>query len=201
MNATDMLRDADPLRHETVPEDARWARMRRRIVDEARAPGAQTASRRRFVLVTAGAAAAVLAVGTTALRPWGGTTLQAAMRFEVRLAEDTANAAPGGTAIEAGARRLYLHQDVVLSNDDIASAHVIGSEEAGYGVQVLLTADGAAKMRAATEEHVGRPLAVLVDGAVLAAPVVRSAIDQVGVISGSYTQAEAEALATGLVRR
>jgi preprotein translocase subunit SecD len=56
-----------------------------------------------------------------------------------------------------------------VSNEDIARVVDDGS---GYGVAVELLPSGAERMRQATEAHVGRPMAVLVDGRVVMAPVV-----------------------------
>jgi preprotein translocase subunit SecD len=56
-------------------------------------------------------------------------------------------------------------------------------------------------MRQATATHVGRPVAILIDGAVVMAPVVRSPINDTAVITGHFTQAEAERMAKGIGRR
>ena len=60
---------------------------------------------------------------------------------------------------------------------------------------------GAERMRQATTTHLGRPVAILVDGGVVIAPVVRSPISDSAVISGNYTRAEAERIADGIGRR
>ena len=63
---------------------------------------------------------------------------------------------------------------------------------------LTFTADGAAKLLRATEGHVGRPLALLLDGQVVAVPVVRSPMSESAEISGRYSRAEAERIATGV---
>ena len=56
-------------------------------------------------------------------------------------------------------------------------------------------------MRAATAGNVGKLLAVVVDGRVLASPRITSAIDDVGILGGTYTNDEAGRIANGLLPR
>jgi preprotein translocase subunit SecD len=53
-------------------------------------------------------------------------------------------------------------------------------------------------MREATADHNGRPLAILIDGTVVAAPVVRGPISTSAVITGRYSDAEAERIVEGI---
>jgi len=104
--------------------------------------------------------------------------LQAAIRFEVRLAED--RPAPGLRAakVSDSDRTVYLHDEVIVTNSDIAAAQVVqGSRPSQYGVSVEFNASGAEKMRAATGNHIGKPVAILVDGQVVVAPVLRTPIE------------------------
>jgi preprotein translocase subunit SecD len=75
---------------------------------------------------------------------------------------------------------------------------VPGEGPSHYGVGVEFNAAGAQKMRQATASHVGRPVAILIDGDVVTAPVLRSPISTSAVISGDYTQAEAERIVNGI---
>ena len=97
-------------------------------------------------------------------------------------------------------RTVYVDPQVVVANGDIARTRVVpvGS---GFGVEIAFTDDGAAKMRAATAGNVGRLLAVVVDGRVLASPRITSPIDGVGILGGKYTKEEAGRIAAGLVPR
>jgi preprotein translocase subunit SecD len=74
-----------------------------------------------------------------------------------------------------------------------------GPDRVGAGVQFLQ--GGAERMQQATATHVGRPMAILIDGTVVMAAVVRSAISDSAVITGNFTQAEAERIADGLATR
>ncbi len=65
-------------------------------------------------------------------------------------------------------------------------------------VSVQLLPDGAQRMRQATAAHVGRPMAILIDGEVVTAPTVRSAVSDSAWINSDYTQAEAQRIADGI---
>ena len=99
-------------------------------------------------------------------------------------------------------RRIYLHPETILTNSDIAAAQVVpGNSASRFGVAVSLTRDGASKMFSATQSHIGKPIAILVDGQVVTAPTVRAAISTTGVISGDFTKIEADRIAAGLLGR
>ena len=53
-------------------------------------------------------------------------------------------------------------------------------------------------MRQATASRVGKPMALLIDGEVVLAPVVRSVVSDSAMITGDYTQAEAERIVNGI---
>jgi preprotein translocase subunit SecD len=82
----------------------------------------------------------------------------------------------------------------------LQAARVVRSGDA-FGVEVTFTRAGTAKMRAVTSANVGRRLAVIVDGRLIASPVVRSAIAELGVLSGDYAQVEAQRIAAAIVPR
>ncbi len=61
-----------------------------------------------------------------------------------------------------------------------------------------LTTDGAAIFGPFTADHVGEPLAIVLDGVVLSAPRINSRLDTGGVISGNFSEQEAKQLALQL---
>lgn len=200
----DRLRDADPIRL-APPRDDDRARVRQQVLAAAQADSdgdhrRSPALRRRTVFVMAIATLAAVIAGSQ-LWPRGGTVLQAAVRFEARLAEVHAATDLEPSRIAGKEESIYLYQDVTVSNADVADARVVpGADADHFGVTVRLTADGARKMREATADHLGRPIAILIDGQVVAAPILRSPIEDTALISGDYTQAEAERIANGITR-
>lgn len=111
--------------------------------------------------------------------------------LEVRLAEREPG--PGLTEVAGPGQgeRLYVHPPVV-TGADVASARVatVLTDNGqrlnvdAVGVAVTFTAPAASRLRAATQSHVGKPLAIVVDGRVISAPVVRDPIEGAAVISG-----------------
>ncbi len=194
-----LLQDADPLSREPQPPEAALERVRLRIRDTAPADPELRAGRARSTLVGALAMAIVAAVAL-GYQFWRHetTTLLAAVRFEVRLAED--HPVPGQVVAQVAdsGPLIYLHPEAVVSNEDIARGWVSQDGSRGFGVTVEFLLSGAERLRRATTAHVGRPVAILIDGRVVMAPVVRSPIGDSALISGFLTQAEAERVARGI---
>jgi hypothetical protein len=201
---SDLLRDADPLRDEPGRSDEERHRVRALVLAAAANESQRRAPvwrGRRAALLTLVAMLAILAVAAGS-RFWsgGGATLHAAaVRFEVRLAETAF--APGlrPASILGSGGIIYLHPEAVVTNDDILRSTVVPNGNGpGFGVAVTFTAAGAGKMERATASHLNAPLALLVDGEVIAAPTLRSPISTSAIVSGNYTQPEAERIAEGM---
>ena len=196
----DLLRDADPLGYEPRRSAQERRTSRQAILDSPYV--AEELLRRRIVIV---AVVALTLIGIAAgSRYWSRVAVDvvaAAVRFEMRLAEE--NPADGlRETVIPGDRTIYLHQETVVTNSDIAQARVTQGDAAStFSVTVTFNADGAAKMLRASQSHIGRPLAILVDGEVVTAPVLRSRITTLAIISGNYTRAEAEKIAAGILGR
>jgi len=116
----------------------------------------------------------------------------------VRLADTAFSPGLREARIAGSGGVVYLHQEIIVTNDDISDSRVIdGATPSRFGVAVTFNAAGAEKMRQATARHVGGLIAMLIDGDVISAPRLRSAISTSAVISGDYTQAEAARIANG----
>lgn len=199
-NLTQLLQEADPLRHEAFYLDAERDRLRLAIAATRPAVSSlarRTAFRRVAALVALATAALVLA--SVSDFPWT-TPVAAQVRFEVRLAED--RPVPGLVVahVQNSGKVIYLHPETVVSNEDIASAAAINGTP-GFVVEVQLRPSGADRLRQATGAHIGRPMAILLGGRVEMAPMVRSAIGDSAVITGQLTEAEARRIAEGVSRR
>jgi len=131
----------------------------------------------------------------------GTIPLLAAVRFEVRLAEDKPIQGLVVAQVPDSGRVIYLHPEIVVSNDDIAQSWVSQDGSDRFNVAIQLLPSGADRMRQATAMHVGRPVAILIDGRVVMAPVVRSPISDSAVITGNFTRAEAERITDGMKLR
>ena len=194
----ELLRDADPLSSEPVRSVQDRAPRRQRVLAS---PVAGEMPRRAF------GKAAFAAVAVTAIAGGGlywsraSVDVLAAVRFEVRLAEDAFSPGLQEVVVSGAGRKIYLHRETVVTNSDIASARLVDGNGSTYGVSITLRPDGAARMRRATEGHVDRPVAILIDGTVVMAPTVRSPIGAEASISGDFSKAEAERIVSGIIGR
>ena len=200
----ELLREADPLRHEPSPPSERRASSRQAVLAAARRNPAPAGGRPRSrTAVFSTSALMVLAAVVLGAILWSvfNSDLQAAIQFEVRLAES--KDAPGlQKAKVAGSRRyVYLHQKVIVSNNDIAEVRAVrDGGPSQYAISVKFNAVGADKMRQATKNHMGELFAVLLDGQVVMAPVIRSPIGASAMITGDFTKAEAERMAERIAK-
>jgi hypothetical protein len=195
----ELLRDADPLGYEPRRSVEERRRSRQVILESPRTT--EGLSRRSVALVVL---ALVLLVVATSARYWPGAMLDAvaAVRFEMRLAEETPAAGLEEVVIVGRDQALYLHPESVVTNSDISRAQVRpGATAAEFSVSISFNPEGAAKLMRATQSHLGRPVAILVDGEVVAAPVVRGPISTSAIVNGNFTRVEAERIAAGILGR
>lgn len=115
-----------------------------------------------------------------------------AATIEFRLAESAPG--PGLKPIAKDGQTYYLQPKVIISAADIASA------EQGFDplwgqptVSLVLNAAGRDRLAAFTKTHVGKTLAITVDGALLTAPVIREPI-MGGTLQISGVQSLADAM-------
>lgn len=203
-NVDDLLRDADPLRHETGMDSQHRDRIRRAVRAAATETTAASRVWFRAPLAVAALVALILvgifAAGARGLR--GSATVYAAVRFEVRLAETQPGPGLTEARVSGSGRPIYLHDEVVVTNADIEHCTAVsGSDASRYNIGVEFNAAGAEKMRVATLAHEGRPMAILIDGGVVMAPVIRSPVSRAALINGDYSRAEAERIVNGIGRR
>jgi preprotein translocase subunit SecD len=167
-----LLQDADPVRHEAPRLDAARERIRSTMLQSAPIDRPAQSLRARLTL-TAALTLAVIGVAALGYQVWvnGATPVQAAVRFEVRLAEKQPT--PGLVVAQIADSRelIYLHPEVVVNNDDIEASWVY-QDGPGFGVAVRFLPSGAERMKQATAARIGRPVAILVDGAVVMAPII-----------------------------
>ncbi len=197
---SDLLREADPLGYEP-----HWTTHQLRVNRQLVVPAPRRAARSpRIAGLAVIATLALAATAGVGRHVWSraAVDVQAAVRFEVRLAEENPASGLRAAGISQSGRTIYLHQDVIVTNGDIVRAQVVQDGAASrFSVSVEFSTEGADKMFRATQNHIGRPLAILIDGEVVIAPVVRAQISTSAVISGNYTQAEAERITAGLLGR
>jgi hypothetical protein len=202
-NIRELLRDGDPLRHEpTYPPGQRDFRRQAVLAAASSVRKAAGMRSRSRIAVSATVAFIVIAACLLGARVWSlllVSNVQAAVHFEVRLAED--KPAPGlrEAKVSGSDRSIYLHEESIVTNSDIAAARIVqGGGPSQYRVSIDFDASGVEKMRAATSNHIGKPVAILIDGQVVMAPVLRSPIGASAVITGNFTRPQAERIVNGI---
>lgn len=96
---------------------------------------------------------------------------------------------------------IWLHLTPVITNADIAEASVVIEPDGSPSVRVDFTAEGEAAIRVATKQHMDRPLAIIVDGQIVSAPIIRWEIGASATISDLGTLSEVRQIARSLSGR
>ncbi|MGQ9618892.1 MAG: protein translocase subunit SecD [Candidatus Aminicenantia bacterium] len=90
----------------------------------------------------------------------------------------------------------YLVKKVsVITGKDIRNARVGRDEFNQPIVNFTLSNQGGKVFEKVTSENIGKPLAIILDGRVISAPIIEAVIRDAGRITGQFTQQEAEDLA------
>jgi RNA polymerase sigma factor (sigma-70 family) len=94
---------------------------------------------------------------------------------------------------------LYVQKKVLLDHSAIESASVATNGHGGQQIDFTLTKIGQEQFAKLTRENIGRRLAIVVDGKVVSAPVIRSEIPNGrGQITGTFTADEARNIAAAI---
>jgi TonB family protein len=147
-----------------------------------------------LLLLVTGAAATVLSalpLNLPGLAAQGGTTL------EVRLAETQPGAGLVEADVQGSNQKIYMRSSAVVTGADVTGARTIEVGGGRYSVGVAFSAAGSNRLAESTKIHMGRPVAIVLNGRVIAAPVVRSMIRDSAVISGNFTKEEADRIVAG----
>ena len=104
---------------------------------------------------------------------------------------------PSGTLVQANVTDTSTRTPSCRADDVLAHGVVSGVNTGHDDVEIRLSADGAARLREATRQHLGRPLAIVIDGLVaMARPCsLRSANWR---ITGNHSREEAVRLVKGM---
>lgn len=198
----ELLRAADPLRHEpiTLAEQRHYRRKAILAAASAAPDCAGTAPGSRIaLLITLGFV--MIVVLLLAERMWSPlvSNVDAAVHFEVRLAENRPAVGLREAKLSGTERVVYLHDEVIVTNGDISRANIIQVDHSPqYNVEVEFNSHGAEKVRAATQRHIGRPVAILLDGQVILTAIVREPIASSAVVSGNLSRSDAEKIVRGI---
>jgi preprotein translocase subunit SecD len=119
--------------------------------------------------------------------------------LEIRLAASEPGEGLTGAIFEPTGETFYLHPEVMLTNADIAAASVSQWEDRPV-VDLTLTETGKEKFAEFTRANIGKRAAILVDGKLVAAPIIKAPILQGrALINGIFSEEEAKRIAEGLM--
>lgn len=121
------------------------------------------------------------------------------VRFELRLADTSPSPGAVQAKAEGSEETLYLAPEVVLTNADVRRSRTQVTPVGSYGILVELTHEGGEKLAKLTRDNLNKRVAILLDGRLVMAPVIRSEIPGgSAIIEGDFTEDEARELARGI---
>ncbi|NJN83697.1 MAG: protein translocase subunit SecD [Caldilineaceae bacterium] len=85
--------------------------------------------------------------------------------------------------------------ETVMTGEILRNAIARQDQYNQYEIGFELTSEGSDEFFNYTRDHIGQPLAIVLDGRVLSAPVINGAIRDSGVITGRFNRDESESLA------
>ncbi len=117
---------------------------------------------------------------------------------ELRLAENE----PADELIEAdivgSEDKVYLHKTAVVTSKDIVESSVILDEFDRPSIAFTFTEEAAEIIAEVSANHMGKRLAILVEGKVISAPTIQDRFSQKVRITGNFTAKEAARIAKAL---
>jgi preprotein translocase subunit SecD len=138
---------------------------------------------RRAALVAVGLALALPVLAQDPPRP----------RVEFRRAETSRANGLVEAVVVGTTQKVYLHKTAELTGADVEAARVAGDAR-DASIEITFTDAGAKKAAKLSEGHADRPLAVLVEGKAIAAPVIRAKHGRTVRVTGVFTEQEAARL-------
>lgn len=121
-------------------------------------------------------------------------------RIEFRRAETKPGPGLTEETVVGSGEKVYLHKAAALTGADVASARVTG-DAGDRAIELTLTKAGAKRAGALSDDHADKPLAVILDGRVLAAPVIRAKLGGAVRITGTFSAEDAAAFAKAVGRK
>ena len=118
-------------------------------------------------------------------------------KVEFRRAETTASKELTEATVAGTKDKVYLYKTADLTAVDIDSVLVAGDAK-NPTIEITFTEAGAKKAAKMSEDHINKPVAIVVDGKVIAAPVVRVKLGAMIRISGHFTEGEAKNIAKAI---
>jgi preprotein translocase subunit SecD len=146
------------------------------------------------IMISYRAAASTLLCFLCAISIWAGEGRQETAKVEFRRAEEKAAEGLTEATVEGTKRKVYLNKVADATNADIKSALEVEDNEKKPVVAIFLTKDGVKKLAKVSQEHMGKLLAIVVDGKVVSVVTIRSLLNSEGLQITGLAKKEAEKL-------
>jgi preprotein translocase subunit SecD len=121
--------------------------------------------------------------------------------LEFRIAEDEPAADLTEMVFGPTGETFYLHNEILVKQQDVESAGVVNQQKRP-AIELILTSEGAKKFERLTAQNIGKRCGMILNGKLLSAPIIRDTISGGhAIISGIFTESEAEDIAKGLNKK
>jgi len=119
--------------------------------------------------------------------------------FSLRLAETEAGLGFTEAVVPGKEEPIYLHPHNILTAKDVISVCFEPNPLRGISVNFQVNPAAGERMRKATRENMEKPLAIILEGKVLMAPIIRAEIADRFLMSGDISDEDLTRLFTALV--
>ena len=120
--------------------------------------------------------------------------------IEFRLAETEPAEGLTEMTFEFTGEKFYLHDEIVLSNDDVILA-AVSKGEFWPVIDLTLTRAAAERFAHVTGDNISKRMGIVVDGKLVSAPTIMAQIPNGRAqITGDFTEDEAKRIASGITR-
>ncbi len=116
------------------------------------------------------------------------------LKIEFRQAETSPGEGLTEATVPGTNKKIYMHKTADVTTADISEARPGQDSDGKPVVEIFLTKEGAKRLGELTEKQISKPLAILIDGKLVMAPVVRDRISDRAVIDGRFTEQERDKL-------
>lgn len=103
--------------------------------------------------------------------------------------------------VKGSSQPVYISNEVILSNRDVASASILLREGSPI-IKLNLTGSGKEKFATASANNINKPVGVFIDGQLICAPIVKDKVSGGQVcITGDFTKTDAQHIVNGLNKK
>ncbi len=125
----------------------------------------------------------------------------AAPTLEFRLADDNENPGWSKMKLPEGDKSVFVSGKAELDDSHIEKVSFCKDANGNSSVGFTLTDDGAQAMEATTSRNINKRLAIVLNGKVVSAPIIRSVIKKEGMITGHFDKDDLLAFFQAIVLR